>query len=174
LDNQHGALRRALRERHDRLTGLPAGDDRFEAEYEQLVAQATHLLEFEKQIPARLAEPQRQRSERFVRWSWRGQLAVAVLLIVLVFVLGHTAWWLVLLIPHLLATLIGSFQKVTTEGHRRQCLVTVGMHVVCLMTALVSLSIISAWFIVLVLIGWLVTGVAAGAGPATGGKDGEA
>ncbi|WP_329538432.1 hypothetical protein OG568_60330 (plasmid) [Streptomyces sp. NBC_01450] len=48
------------------------------------------LVEFEKTIPERLAEPERRRSERIVTWSWRGQAAVGTVLIALVFVLDRS------------------------------------------------------------------------------------
>ncbi|MFD3997102.1 hypothetical protein [Streptomyces sp. NPDC058583] len=52
-------------------------------------------------------------SERFVRWSWRVEAAASVVLIVAVSILGNTARWLVLLVAHLLATVIGGATKVT-------------------------------------------------------------
>ncbi|WP_406066923.1 hypothetical protein OG462_03335 [Streptomyces sp. NBC_01077] len=65
-------------------------------------------------------QQKRERSERFVRWSWRVEVAVAVVLIVAVFILGNTTWWLVLLVPHLLATVIGCTTKVTAARHAAQ------------------------------------------------------
>ncbi|SMQ18574.1 hypothetical protein SAMN06272771_5027 [Streptomyces sp. Ag82_O1-12] len=50
------------------------------------------LVEFEKTIPERLAEPDRRRSEHIVTWSWRGQAAVGAVLIALVFALDRSTY----------------------------------------------------------------------------------
>lgn len=168
LAQEHQLLRDAFRERHARVVRLDQDDASFDAEYGQMVEQAERLLEFEKGSPARLAEPQRERSERFVKWSWRAETAVAALLIAAVFVVGNTAWWLVLLVPHLLATLMGWTVEVTAARHVHQRRVAVGLHVLCVLVALVSLGVVSAWFLITVPVGWIVVGVASEDTPVKG------
>ncbi|MFF9593828.1 hypothetical protein ACF1FX_32370 [Streptomyces sp. NPDC014646] len=160
LHQERRLLHEALGERHARVAQLDQDDAAFDAEYEQMVAEAERLLEFDRQLPARLAEPQRERSEQFVRWSWRGQSALAAALIGAVFLLGNTAWWLVLLVPHLLATFQGWKTAVTADRHDHQRRVAIGLHLLGLLVALVSLGVLSAWFITAVLIGWLAVTVA--------------
>ncbi|MDX3772147.1 MULTISPECIES: hypothetical protein [unclassified Streptomyces] len=43
--------------RHAEVVKLSAGDDQFEVEYARLVSNAERLLQFERTIPERLAEP---------------------------------------------------------------------------------------------------------------------
>jgi hypothetical protein len=170
LHDQHRAMVQDLSARHARLKQLAPGDAAFDEQYEELVAHAAHLLEFEGLLPNRLAEPQRQRSEQIVKWSWRAQTAVAVALIAAVFVLGHTAWWLVLLIPHLLATMAGWRIKVTMAGHKQQRAVALGLHALCLLVAVVVLGVLSAWWIIAIVIGWVVVGGASEGNTQQGAK----
>lgn len=121
------------------------------------------LVEFERRLPGRIAEPKRERSERFVRWSWRAQAAVAAALIVAVFLLGNTLWWLALLVPHLLAALSGWSIEVTASRHRAQVRVAAALHVLCLLVVLVSTGVLSAGFIIAIVVGWFVIAVASGA-----------
>ncbi|MFC5156388.1 hypothetical protein [Streptomyces amakusaensis] len=131
-------------------------DDRFAVEYARLVNSISKLVEFEKTIPERLAEPERRRSERIVMWSWRGQAAIGAVLIALVFVLDRSAWWLVLLVPHFAGTVAGCFQKVGVEQHSDRRFGAVALHVVALLMALISLSVISRWFIIAAVLGWML------------------
>ncbi|MFG2979261.1 hypothetical protein ACGFYY_40530 [Streptomyces sp. NPDC048331] len=170
LNQEHQVLRQTLGERHARVVRLDQDDVAFDAEYGQLVAEARRLIDFERQLPARLAEPKRERSEQFVRWSWRAEAGVAAVLIAAVFILGNTAWWLVLLVPHLLATLGGCTIKVTAARHAVQTKVAAGLHVLCLLVTLVTLGVLSAWFIIAILVGWLVIGVASDSTEAPKGR----
>ncbi|WP_030733375.1 hypothetical protein [Streptomyces sp. NRRL S-237] len=170
LNREHQVLRRTLGERHARLVRLDQDEREFETEYGQLVAEATRLIDFERRLPARLAEPKRERSEQFVRWSWRVEAVVAAVLIAAVFILGDTAWWLVLLVPHLLATAVGCTIKVTAARHAEQAKGAAALHVLCLLVALVSLGALSAWFIIAILVGWLVVGVASEGTEASKGR----
>ncbi|MET9513140.1 hypothetical protein ABZX62_32640 [Streptomyces flavidovirens] len=128
--------------------------DQFAVEYARLVNVTSKLVEFEKTIPERLAEPDRRRSERIVTWSWRGQAAVGAGLIALVFVLDRSSWWLVLLVSHFVGTLAGCFRKVDAEQHRDRRFGAVALHAVALLMALISLSVISRWFIIAAAVGW--------------------
>lgn len=170
LNQEHQVLRRTLSERHARVVRLDQDDLEFDAEYEQLVAEAARLIDFENQLPARLAEPKRERSEQFVRWSWRAEAAVSAVLIAAVFLLGNTVWWLVVLVPHLLATLGGCTLKVTAARHATQAKVAASLHALCLLVALVSLGVLSAWFIIAILAGWFVIGVASDSTEAAKGR----
>ncbi|WP_331732531.1 hypothetical protein OG592_41885 (plasmid) [Streptomyces avidinii] len=170
LNQEHQALRRTLSERHARVVRMDRDDLEFDAEYEQLVAEAARLIDFENQLPARLAEPKRERSEQFVRWSWRAEAAVSAVLIAAVFLLENTAWWLVVLVPHLLATLVGCTIKVTATRHATQAKVAAALHALCLLAALVSLGVLSAWFIIVILAGWFVIGVASDGTEAAKGR----
>ncbi|TLS45642.1 hypothetical protein FE633_12755 [Streptomyces montanus] len=162
LHEQHQARLRELGNRHARIKQLDPDEDAasFESQYGELVACAAQLLEFERALPARLAEPQRERTEQIVKWSWRGESAVAVALMVAMVVLGHTIWWLVLLIPHLLATLAGWSVTVTAVRHRKQRAVAIGLHALCLLVGLVTLGVLSPWWITAILLAWLAIGVA--------------
>lgn len=130
--------------------------DQFAVEYARLVKVTSELVEFEKTIPERLAEPDRRRSEHIVTWSWRGQAVVGAVLIALVFVFDHSTWWLVLLIPHVVGTVAGCFQKVDAHQHRDRRFGAIALHVVALLVALISLSVISRWFIIVAVAGWVL------------------
>ncbi|MFK4070486.1 hypothetical protein [Streptomyces sp. NPDC029674] len=170
LEHQYGELQKRLQNHYARLEDLSAGDDGFAAQYQELVTSGNKLLEFERTLPARLAEPDRQLSERIVHWSWRGQGVLALTLIVLVFVLDHSGWWLLLLLPHLMAVLAGSFQTVAVVDHLRRRKVCIGVHLAGVLVALISLSVISTWFLVLLVLVWIVTAVALSEGPSSSGK----
>lgn len=160
LRERHQAMIRNLGAQHARIKEYGSDDAAFDEQYEQLVASAESLLEFERLMPACLAQPKRERAEQIVKWSWRGETLVAAALIATVLALGHTAWWLVLLIPHLLATLLGWSVTVTTERYRQQRAIAVGLHVLCLLVGLIAFGTISAWWIIAVLVGWVAVGVA--------------
>ncbi|MEW1678120.1 hypothetical protein AB0O47_33515 [Streptomyces noursei] len=136
----------------------PVSDDQFAVEYARLVNLTEELVEYEKTIPERLAEPERRRSERIVVWSWRGQAVVGAGLISLLFLLDRSWWWLVVLVPHFVGTVAGSFQKVDAEQHRDRRFGAIGLHVVSLLVALISLSILSPWFLFAVAVGWMIVG----------------
>jgi hypothetical protein len=158
LHEMHKDLTRALAGQHAHIVALgPDGavpDDGFDA----LVERAQTLLAFEQQLPARLAEPQRLRSARVIFWSWRVQSGVAAALIAAVFLFGHTAWWLVLVIPHLLATFAGWSLKATPKEHRARRAAAIGLHFLGVLVILVILGVLSAWFIIAVLVGWAFVG----------------
>ncbi|MEV6654073.1 hypothetical protein [Streptomyces sp. NPDC051219] len=67
-------------ERQARLSALGPDDAAFDEQYTALVERAEQLLGFEQHLPARLAEPQRLRSAKIGRWSWRAQTGVAAAL----------------------------------------------------------------------------------------------
>lgn len=158
LREQHQAMIKELGTRHARIKQCGPDGAVFDEQYEQLVACAESLLEFERMLPGRLAQPKRERAAQVVKWSWRGQTVVAAALIAAVLVLGHTAWWLVLLIPHLLATLMGWSVTVTAERYNEQRAIAISLHVLCLLVVLVALGVVSAWWIVAVLVGWVAVG----------------
>ncbi|MFG3285537.1 hypothetical protein [Streptomyces sp. NPDC048111] len=87
----------------------------------------------------------------------------------LVFVLNRTPWWLVLLVPHFVGTVAGCFQKVDAEQHRHRRFGAIGVHVVALLVALISLRVISRWYIFAAALGWMLVAGSAmnstGAGP---------
>lgn len=170
LHEQHHTMIKDLGERHARIKRSGPSDASFDEQYEQLMACAEHLLEFERLLPARLAEPRRDRAEQVVKWSWRGETAVVAALIAAVFVLGHSAWWLVLLIPHLLAALLGWLVKVTADGYKQQRAIAIGLHALCLLVVLVTLGVLSAWWVVAVVVGWIAVGVASEGTPQQGAK----
>ncbi|WP_215453397.1 hypothetical protein [Streptomyces sp. ATCC 21386] len=155
IEEQFAQLQQKVGARHAEVLKHSDGDQ-FAVEYARLVNVTSKLVEFEKTIPERLAEPERRRSERIVTWSWRGQAAVGAVLIALVFVLDRSTWWLVLLGPHFMGTVAGCFQKVDAEQHRDRRFGAIGLHVVALLMALISLSVISRWFIIAAAVGWML------------------
>lgn len=156
IEEQFAQLQQKVGARHAEVLKHDVDDGRFAVEYARLVNVTSKLLEFEKTIPERLAEPDRKRSERIVTWSWRSQAAVGAVLIALVFVLDRSTWWLVLLVPHFLGTVAGCFQKVGAEQHRDRRFGAIGLHVVAFLMALISLSVISRWFIIAAAVGWIL------------------
>ncbi len=170
LHEQHRAMTSDLAARHARVKELDFDDAEFDGQYTAMVQGAEELLAFEQTLPTRLAEPQRLRSAKIVRWSWRGQTAVAIALITVV-VLDRTAWWLLLLIPHLLATLLGWSIKVTLQQHKQQRGIAFALHALCVLVILVALGVLSAWWwIIAVLIGWALIGGASADAPQQGAK----
>lgn len=157
-EQQFARLQQKVGDCHTEVAKLTTGDDRFEAAYDRLVTAAAELVEFEKTVPGRLAEPARKASARIVAFSWGGQAALGAALIALIVVWDRSLWWLVLLVPHVLATAAGAFQKVDTEGHRHRRNVALWLHVLGALVALVSLHLISAWFLIAILLGWTIVG----------------
>ncbi|MFF9142989.1 hypothetical protein ACF09G_36215 [Streptomyces albogriseolus] len=158
LHEQHQNITRDLAERHARLTALDPEDDAFDEQYTTLMQRAEQLLTFEQQLPAKLAEPQRLRSAQIIRWSWRAQTGVAAALVITVLALGHTGWWLLLLIPHLLATLAGWSIKVTAKKHKKQRGIAIALHAQGVLVSIVALGVIPAWWILGTLAGWALIG----------------
>ncbi|WP_327372360.1 hypothetical protein [Streptomyces sp. NBC_01217] len=156
IEEQLAQLQQKVGAHHAEVLKHDFDDDQFAVEYARLVNVTSRLVEFEKTIPERLAEPERRRSERIVTWSWRGQAAVGAVLIALVFILDRSTWWLILLVPHFVGTVAGCFQKVDAEQHRDRRFGAVGLHVVALLMALISLSVISRWFIIAAALGWML------------------
>ncbi|WP_326615248.1 hypothetical protein OG949_40870 (plasmid) [Streptomyces scopuliridis] len=89
---------------------------------------------------------------------------MAAALIASVYILGHTAWWLVLVVPHLLATLAGWPLKATVKEHQARRKAAIGLHFLGVLLVLVVLGVVSAWFIIAVLAGWAVVGIASADG----------
>ena len=83
---------------------------------------------------------------------------MTIALITAVLVLDRTAWWLLLLVPHLLATFLGWPMNVTAQQHKRQRGIAFGLHALCLLVILVALGVLSAWWIIAVLLGWALIG----------------
>lgn len=166
LNEQHRTMAADLAARHARIKELDPDDPGFDGQYTALVERAGELLAFEGRLSARLAEPQRLRSASIVRWAWRAQTAVAVALIIAALALGHTAWWLVLLIPHLLATLMGWPVTVTAKRHHQQRIVAFALQAQGVLVVLVVLGVLSPWWIIAVVIGWIGIGAFSEHGPA--------
>jgi hypothetical protein len=95
---------------------------------------------------------------------------VTIALITVVLAFDHTVWWLVLLIPHLLATLLGWSIKVTVQQHKQQRGIAFALHALCLLVIIVALGVLSAWWIIAVLIGWALIGGASADSPQQGAK----
>ncbi|MFE5113516.1 hypothetical protein [Streptomyces sp. NPDC056663] len=172
IASEYAKLQKMVRARHAEVVKHSAGDDQFAVEYARLVSNTERLLQFERTIPERFAEPQLRLSQRTVTWSWWGQAVVGAVLIALVFILGHTLWWLVLLVPHFLGVLAGSAQKVGSGDHVRRRSIAVGLHIVGVLVVLVSLSVISSWFLVAIFVGWIAVAIATSQAPAESGKKG--
>ncbi|MFD3622458.1 hypothetical protein ACFWWT_46410 [Streptomyces sp. NPDC058676] len=149
-----------------RVKGLDPGTEEYDDHYIALVERAEELLTFEQALPVRLAEPQRLRSVAIVRWAWRFQTAVAAGLIVAALFLGHTAWWLVLLIPHLVATLMGWSITVAAKRHRQQRAIALALQAEGALVILVVFGVLSPWWIIAVLAGWIGIGAFSEDGPA--------
>ncbi len=158
LHERHQELVRALAREHALAVTQDSGDGVPDEVFDALVERAQALMAYEGRLPALLAEPQRLRSERIIFWSWRVQSAVAAALIVTSLLLGHSAWWLLLLVPHLVGTFLGWPLKATAKDHLIRRHASFGLHVVTVLLALVVLGAVSAWFLAVVLIGWAVVG----------------
>ncbi|MFI9630818.1 hypothetical protein [Streptomyces sp. NPDC052042] len=170
IEGQLAQLQQRVGARHAEVLKYDVDDDQFAVEYARLVNVTSELVEFEETIPGRLAEPERRRSERIVTWSWRSQAAVGAVLIALVFVLDRSAWWLVLLIPHFVGTVAGCFQKVDAEQHSDHRFGAIAVHVVALLIALISLSVISRWSIIAAALGWMLVAGSVTDSTEAGGK----
>ena len=159
---EHTELRQRIAESHEELDGLEPGELPFNLHYDELVRATQQLLALEETLPRRLAEPGRRRSERIVLWSWRGQAALAAVLVVLVLVLGSvTQWWLLLVVPHLVATLGGCWQTVGVADHLQRRVAAIGLHPLGVLMVLTVLGVLSAWWVLLFLGGWIIVGAIA-------------
>ncbi|MDX3697639.1 hypothetical protein PV726_47175 [Streptomyces europaeiscabiei] len=170
LHEQHRTMKTDLTAQHARVKELDPGDAEFDSQYTAMVQRAQELLAYEQTLPARLAEPQRLRSEQIVRWSWRGQTAVALALITVVLASDRTVWWLLLLIPHLLATLLGWTIKGIVQQHKQQRGIAFALHALCLLMILVVVGVLPTWWIIAVLIAWALIGAASADSPQQGAK----
>ncbi|MFF0170883.1 hypothetical protein [Streptomyces prasinus] len=166
LHEQHRTMTTDLAAQHGRVKAFDPDNAEFDGQYTALVERAEELLAFEQQLPARLAEPQRLRSASIVRWAWRAQTALAAALIIAALALGHTGWWLVLLIPHLLATLMGWSITVTAQRHRQQRAIALVLQAQGVLVVLVVLGMLSPWWVIAVVLGWLGIGAFSQDGPA--------
>ncbi|MFD9286280.1 hypothetical protein ACFWD7_55815 [Streptomyces mirabilis] len=160
LHAAHQDLVRALADQHAHVVALKPGESVSEEAFGTLMKRAETLLAFEQQLPARLVEPRRLRSQKVIYWSWRVQSSVAAALIVASHLLGHTGWWLVLVLPHLLATFAGWSLEATLEEHLPRRTASIGLHLLGALLVLVVLGVVSPWFIAAVLVGWAAVGVA--------------
>ncbi|MDI3408364.1 hypothetical protein [Streptomyces cavernicola] len=158
IELRHAELQRQIRDLHTQVAVSGPDDDEYDEKYARLVEVTGELLDFEQEMPALLAEPARASSERVVLWSWRGQAVVAAVLVALVFVLDRTWWWTLLLVPHFVGTVVGSLQKVRTEGHRALRHTAMGLHVLAVLVALLFFGLLSMWFLIAIIIGWLLVG----------------
>ncbi|MEU3356070.1 hypothetical protein [Streptomyces sp. NPDC037389] len=156
IEEQFAQIQRKVEARRAEVLKHSADDDQFAAEYALLVYATGDLVEFEKTIPERLAEPERRRSERIVAWAWRGQAVLGAALIALVFVLDRSWWWLALLLPHFGGTVAGCFQTIDADRHRDRRAGAIALHVTGALVALISLSVLSRWFLIAVALGWMV------------------
>ncbi|MFF8919497.1 hypothetical protein ACF08M_40995 [Streptomyces sp. NPDC015032] len=66
VEQQFTQLQQKVGASHAEVLKHDVDDDQFVVEYARLVNSASKLVEFEKTIPERLAEPERRRSERIV------------------------------------------------------------------------------------------------------------
>ncbi|WP_158689438.1 hypothetical protein [Streptomyces viridosporus] len=158
LTMRHRSMLEDLAAQQARVEALDPDRAEFDQQYAALVERAQELLAFEQQLPHLLAEPQRLRSAGIVRWGWRAQTALAAALIITALALGHTAWWLVLLLPHLLATLTGWSITVTAQRHRQQRVIALALQAQGVLVVLVVLGVLSFWWIIAVLLGWFGIG----------------
>jgi hypothetical protein len=158
---EYGRLQKQVADSCGEIEDLEPGELEFNRVYDELVRSTQRLVALDAELPERMAEPGRWLSERIVRWSWWGQAAVAVALAVLVLVADWSLWWLLLVIPHLVATLAGCWQKVTARQHLQRRHLAFGLHAIGVLTILVVTGALSAWFTILTIIGWVVLGGAA-------------
>ncbi|OCC07750.1 hypothetical protein A3Q37_06494 [Streptomyces sp. PTY087I2] len=136
--------------------------------FDALMDRAQTLIAYEKQMPTLLAEPEQARSARIIYWSWRIQSAVAIALIFVFRLLGHSDGWYFLVVPHLVATFFGWLLQATVKNHLSRRDASLGLHAVGVLLILIVLGILSPWFIVAILIGWAVVGTATADGQKTG------
>ncbi|MGW7520419.1 hypothetical protein ACWGJ2_33045 [Streptomyces sp. NPDC054796] len=169
IREQYRGAQQEVAQLHSELKDLDTEDEGFPAGYARLVHGTRRLLRYEDELPRLLAEPARERSELMVLWSWRGQVVLALVMIVLVLVQDHALWWLPLLVLHLLGALAGTSQKVTAYGHLARRNVALVGDAASILTLLILLSVVPSWCLALVLAAWIVIAFAAaslGAGKA--------
>ncbi|OWA15271.1 hypothetical protein [Streptomyces sp. CS057] len=98
-------------------------------------------------------------------WSWRGQSAVSVALIIAFRLLGYSDGWYALVVPHLVGTFFGWQLKATVKNHLSLRTASVALHAV---GVLIVLGVLSPWFIIALVIGWAFVGTAAADGQEPG------
>ncbi|MGQ4459251.1 hypothetical protein [[Kitasatospora] papulosa] len=168
VHQEHQKLARALADQYSRThiqdhnEGVPDGA------FDLLMECAQALMAYEQNMPARLAEPQRLRSQRVIFWSWRIQSGVAIALIIVFRLLGYSDGWYALVVPHLVGTLCGWRLDATVKNHLARRNASIALHAVGALLVLIVLGVLSPWFIVAFLIGWAVVGTAVADGQEAG------
>ncbi|WP_149563174.1 MULTISPECIES: hypothetical protein [Streptomyces] len=143
------------------IEDLEPGELEFNRVYDQLVRSTRQLVAADAELPAKLAEPGRQLSERIVRWSWRSQAVLGAAMVVMVAipaVWSPSAWWLLLVLPHAVAVLAGIRVPVPARSHIDLRAAAIVLHPVGALVVAVVTGLIAAWWIVAVAVGWLVVG----------------
>lgn len=161
IRSEYSGLQKQIAGHCEQIEDLEPGELEFNRVYDQLVRSTRRLVALGADLPAKLAEPGRYLSERIVRWSWRGQAAAGAALAVLVLIpvgWSPSAWWLLLLIPHTLAALAGGGMNVPAKDHMALRALAIALHLVCAVVIVAVLGVISPWWTIAAVVGWLIIG----------------
>ncbi|WP_030019361.1 hypothetical protein [Streptomyces monomycini] len=143
------------------LDGLPQDDPRYEALFGQLVEAGTALLAYEASVPAKLEAPQRKVSKSALTWA-AGVHVAGALLLALAPLTGWISWWWLLLagFQALAGVLIGATDPAPGR-HRMLRSAAIGLSIVTVLVPLLVFGVISGWFWIAAVVGWLFSGVQA-------------
>lgn len=161
IRSEYAGLQKQIAGHCQQIEDLEPGELEFNRVYDQLVRSTKQLVALDADLPAKLAEPGRYLSGRIVRWSWRGQAAAGAALAVLAVVpvgWSPSAWWLLLLIPHTLAALAGGGMNVPAKDHMELRVLAIALHLVCAVVIVVAVGVISPWWTIAAVVGWLIVG----------------
>ena len=146
-------LQGIIRERHDSLAAMPAGDPGYPDAASQVLDATFDLIAFEDRLPLLLDEPRRRSSLLAVRSAGWLAIAVAVGLGVAVVPGWVQRWWLLLLLPMALLGVALQFVHVRPPGGRhhdqRTGAILIGLAVVPV--PLLATGVVSAWAVIAVI-----------------------
>ncbi|MFI0220125.1 hypothetical protein [Streptomyces lydicus] len=146
------------------LEGLPEDHPRYEALFEQLLKAGSTLLAYEAEVPAKQEEPHRKVSEKTLTWSSRAH-GFGGALLALTPLTGWIGWgWVALAAVQLVASFLIGAMDAPVQGHRQLRVAAVLLGGVTVLVPLVVLDVLSGWFWVAIIAGWIGSfGVAADA-----------
>lgn len=153
-ERRYAKLRRDAQQRLSEAEQARENNGAFDERYAQAVAATEEYVAFRAELPALLLEPRRARLQRVVAGAVTGQTLATLAVVVTVFATGRTAWWLLVLVPHLLFVLAGYLIKVSVEEQKRQVAGVVLLCAASAVLALVVLGVLSMFLLLAVFAGW--------------------
>lgn len=156
VEAQAARLSEATAKALQRLERQEEGTPHHDAAFHQLVAAAEAQIDYERRLPALLAEPTRARTERLLTWTLRaGAVEALALGVAILAVRGPGPGWLLLPVVQLVAHLAAMSVPVDWRRHRIQRAAAALLVLGDVLAALIVTGIVHAWWwTLLAVVGW--------------------